>query len=436
MTKNIIIVGCQWGDEGKGKIVDLLTQYVKAVVRFQGGHNAGHTLVIQGKKIILRLIPSGILHDHVQCLLGNGVVISPEALVKEMHALEKQGIPARTRLRISAMCPIILPSHIALDEAREKTAKNAIGTTKRGIGPAYEDKVARRGLRMSDLFNLPQLAEKLKTILSYHNFLLQYYYKTEIVDYAQTLASLLANAEKLTPLIVDVPLLLARFQQEKKTILFEGAQGTFLDIDQGTYPFVTSSNTIAGAASTGSGLGIRNFNDVLGVSKAYSTRVGNGVFPTELLDQDGELLRERGHEYGSVTKRPRRCGWFDSVLLRRAIQLNSISSLCLTKLDVLDTMETIKICTGYQLKDQILTTLPLNPEDLAQCVPIYEAHPGWQTSTTPITTWSKLPKNAQRYLQRIEQLLETPISIISVGAEREQTIVLEDFSNVKCKESN
>ncbi|BBB15050.1 adenylosuccinate synthetase [Candidatus Rickettsiella viridis] len=424
MTKTLIIVGCQWGDEGKGKIVDLLTPQVKAVVRFQGGHNAGHTLVIQGKKTILRLIPSGILHAGVECLIGNGVVISPEALLKEMNELEEKGIPASQRLRISASCPLILASHIALDEARESDSKNAIGTTKRGIGPAYEDKVARRGLRMSDFFNPKQLAEKLKILLDYHNFLLQHYYKIPTIDYDQTLAALLEMAKKLTPLITDIPALLAKYQQEKKPLLFEGAQGTFLDIDQGTYPFVTSSNTIAGAAATGSGLGIRHFDAVLGISKAYSTRVGNGVFPTELLDEDGQTLRDRGHEYGSVTKRPRRCGWLDSVLLRRAVQLNSISSLCLTKLDVLDEMETIKICTAYQLDGKQLNDLPLNPEDLARCVPIYEEHSGWKTSTTPIKEFSKLPANAQKYLRRIEELTGVPISIISTGADREETIVL------------
>ena len=425
MNKTVIIIGCQWGDEGKGKIVDLLTHHVKAVVRFQGGHNAGHTLVIQGKKTILRLIPSGILHDGVECLIGNGVVISPADLLKEMNELEEKGIPASQRLRISATCPLILPSHIALDEAREKNVKNAIGTTKRGIGPAYEDKVARRGLRISDFFNPQQFAEKLKTLLDYHNFLLQHYYHADTINYEQTLDSLLKMGEKLKPLITDIPALLVKYQQEKKPLLFEGAQGTFLDIDQGTYPFVTSSNTIAGAAATGSGLGIRHFNYVLGVSKAYSTRVGNGVFPTELLDKDGETLRDRGHEYGSVTKRPRRCGWLDSVLLRRAVQLNSISSLCLTKLDVLDELDSIKICTAYQLGDQILKDLPLNPEDLANCVPVYEEHPGWKTTTTPIKEFSKLPDNAQRYCRRIEELTGVPISIISTGADREETIVLE-----------
>lgn len=425
MTKTLIIIGCQWGDEGKGKIVDLLTQHVKAVVRFQGGHNAGHTLVIQGKKTILRLIPSGILHEGVECLIGNGVVISPEALLKEINELEENGIPAKQRLRISATCPLILPSHIALDEAREKTLKNAIGTTKRGIGPAYEDKVARRGLRLCDFFNPEQFAEKLKTLLDYHNFLLQHYYHADTIDYAKTLDSLNKMGEELVPLIMDIPALLANYYREKKPLLFEGAQGTFLDIDQGTYPFVTSSNTIAGAAATGSGLGIRHFNHVLGISKAYSTRVGNGVFPTELLNKEGEILRERGNEYGSVTKRPRRCGWLDSVLLSRAVQLNSISSLCITKLDVLDEMETIKICTAYKLGNRTLNELPLNPEDLAKCIPMYEEHPGWKTSTTPIKEFSKLPNNAQRYLRRIEELTGVPIHIISTGADREETIVLE-----------
>lgn len=425
MTKTAIIIGCQWGDEGKGKIVDLLTPHVKAVVRFQGGHNAGHTLVIQGKKTILRLIPSGILHAGVECLIGNGVVISPENLLQEIHALEEKGIPVRQRLRLSATCPIILPSHIALDEARETASQKAIGTTKRGIGPAYEDKVARRGLRISDLLNPEQLAEKLKILLDYHNFLLQHYYKVPGVDYNQTLTALLKIAGELTPLITDIPSLLAKYQQQQKPLLFEGAQGTFLDVDQGTYPFVTSSNTIAGAAATGSGLGIRHFDYVLGISKAYSTRVGNGVFPSELLNAEGQVLRDRGQEYGSVTKRPRRCGWLDSVLLRRAVQLNSISSLCITKLDVLDAMETIKICTAYQLGDRQIADLPLNPEDLAQCIPIYEEHPGWKTATTPIKAFSKLPANAQSYLRRIEALTGVPISIISTGADREETIVLK-----------
>jgi adenylosuccinate synthase len=425
MSKTIIIIGCQWGDEGKGKIVDLLTQYVKAVVRFQGGHNAGHTLVIQSKKTILRLIPSGILHAGVECFIGNGVVISPEALLKEIEELEQQGIPVLQRLKLSATCPIILPTHIALDEAREKDGKTAIGTTKRGIGPAYEDKVARRGLRLYDFFNPLSFAEKLKTLFHYHNFILQHYYHVETIDYEKACTHLLSLGKPLVPLITDIPARLAEYHQQKQPLLFEGAQGTFLDIDQGTYPFVTSSNTIAGAAATGSGLGIRSFDYVLGVSKAYSTRVGNGVFPTELLDKDGDNLRERGNEYGSVTKRPRRCGWLDTVLLRRAIQLNSVSGLCLTKLDVLDTLPNIKIGTAYRLGSHVLTDLPLNPEDLSQCTPLYEELPGWETPTTPIKELSKLPENAQAYVRRIEELVGVPIVIISTGADRDETIILE-----------
>lgn len=425
MSKTIVIVGCQWGDEGKGKIVDLLTPQVKAVVRFQGGHNAGHTLVINAKKTILRLIPSGILNVDVECLIGNGVVISPDALINEIKELEQQGIPVRQRLKLSATCPIILPTHIALDEAREKNGKNAIGTTKRGIGPAYEDKVARRGLRLCDFFNPQQFAEKLKTLFHYHNFLLEQYYHAETIDYETTCQHLLSLGKQLVPLIRDIPALLADYHQKQYALLFEGAQGTFLDIDQGTYPFVTSSNTIAGSAATGSGLGIRCFDYVLGVSKAYSTRVGYGVFPTELLDHDGDRLRNHGNEYGSVTKRPRRCGWLDTVLLRRAIQLNSVSGLCLTKLDVLDSLRRIKICTAYQFGSKILTHLPLNPEDLAECVPLYEELPGWETSTTAIKTRNQLPQNAQNYLHRVEALLSVPIVIISTGADRDETIILD-----------
>lgn len=426
MHKNIIIIGCQWGDEGKGKIVDLLTENVAAVVRFQGGHNAGHTLVINGKKTILRLIPSGILRSNVQCLIGNGVVISLEALLGEIKELEDNQINVRERLKISAACPIILPTHVALDGAREqgKGKATAIGTTKRGIGPAYEDKVARRGLRMSDLLQPQLFAEKLKDLMHYHNFLLENYYQTETIDYQKTLDTLLMLAKELTPLITDIPTLLTEYQQQKQNLLFEGAQGTFLDIDHGTYPFVTSSNTTAGAASTGSGFGVQNFDHVLGITKAYSTRVGNGPYPTELLDSTGELLRNRGNEYGSVTKRPRRCGWLDAVLLRRAVALNSISGLCITKLDVLDEMETLKICTHYRYNDQTLTTFPLNIEQLNACEPVYEELPGWQSETTHIKTFSDLPANAQTYLKRIAELAGIPIDLISTGPDREETIVM------------
>jgi len=426
MNKNIVIIGCQWGDEGKGKIVDLLTENVAAVVRFQGGHNAGHTLVINGKKTILRLIPSGILRSNVECLIGNGVVISLEALLGEIKELEANQINVRERLKISAACPIILQSHIALDGAREqgKGKAAAIGTTKRGIGPAYEDKVARRGLRMCDLLQPEQFAEKLKNLMHYHNFLLKNYYQADTVDYQKTLDDILSNAKEIVPLIADIPALLADYRQQNKNLLFEGAQGTFLDIDHGTYPFVTSSNTTAGAASTGSGFGVRNLDYVLGISKAYSTRVGNGPYPTELLDATGELLRNRGNEYGSVTKRPRRCGWLDAVLLRRSVEQNSISGLCLTKLDVLDEIPTLKICTSYRLGKKNLTHLPLNIEQLSDCVPVYEELPGWQTQTTHIKTFAALPINAQTYLKRIAELAGVPIDIISTGPDREETILM------------
>ncbi|OIZ98898.1 adenylosuccinate synthase [Rickettsiella grylli] len=427
MSKTIILVGCQWGDEGKGKIVDLLTPEVKAVVRFQGGHNAGHTLVIAGKKTILRLIPSGILNANVECLIGHGVVISPDALIHEIKELEQQGIPVRQRLKLSMTCPLILPTHIALDEAREKNGKNAIGTTRRGIGPAYEDKVARRGLRLCDFFNPQQFAEKLNILFQYHNFLLEHYYHAETIHYEETCQHLLRLGQQLVPLMTDIPALLTEYHQKQHSLLFEGAQGTFLDVDQGTYPFVTSSNTVAGSAATGSGLGIRCFDYVLGVSKAYSTRVGLGVFPTELFDNDGDNLRNRGNEYGSVTQRPRRCGWLDIVLLRRAIQLNSVSGLCLTKLDVLDSLPCIKLCTAYQFGSKRLTHLPKNPEDLIHCVPLYEELPGWQTSTTSIKKRNQLPQNAQNYLHRIETLLNVPIVIISTGAERDETIVTKSL---------
>lgn len=428
MNKNLIIIGCQWGDEGKGKIVDLLTENVAAVIRFQGGHNAGHTLVINGKKTILRLIPSGILRSNVHCLIGNGVVISPDALLSEIKELENTGMNVRDRLRISPACPLILPSHIALDIAREQGKGDAaIGTTKRGIGPAYEDKVARRGLRVSDLLNPLRFAEKLTEILHYHNFLLQQFYQAKTVDYQTTLDELLTHAKELTPLIADIPALLADYHQQGKHLLFEGAQGTFLDIDQGTYPFVTSSNTTAGAAATGSGFGPRNFDYVLGISKAYSTRVGSGPFPTELTDNIGELLRNRGNEYGSVTKRPRRCGWLDAVLLKRSVQLNSVSGLCITKMDVLDEFATLKICTGYRYNNQILTTFPLNIEQLANCKPIFEELPGWQTTTTHSKKFSDLPANAQMYLKRIEQLAGVPIDIVSTGPDRDETIVLRNL---------
>lgn len=424
MFKNMVIVGCQWGDEGKGKIVDLLTEHVDAVIRFQGGHNAGHTLVINGHKTILRLIPSGILHNHVACLIGNGVVLSPAALLGEIKELEASQLSVRNRLHISPACPLVMPYHIALDEAREKGNK-PIGTTKRGIGPTYEDKVARRGLRAGDLLNANTFADKLAATLDYNNFLLKNYYQVPTIDYQQTLDETLALGAEITPMLTDVTEMLALYRQQGKNLLFEGAQGTFLDIDHGTYPFVTSSNTIAGAAATGSGYGVRNLDYVLGITKAYSTRVGAGAYPTELMDATGELLRNRGNEYGSNTKRPRRCGWLDALIIKRAVQLNSINGLCITKLDVLDTLPTLRIAVGYQCNGKTLDTLPLITDELAHCEPVYEELPGWQTSTTHIKEFNALPPNAQKYLNRIEQLTGVPIAIISTGPDRNETIMLQ-----------
>jgi len=423
--KNIIIIGTQWGDEGKGKVVDLLTDKVGAVVRFQGGHNAGHTLVINGEKTVLHLIPSGILRENVLCLIGNGVVLSPEALLKEIAGLEARGVPARERLRISAACPLILPYHVSLDLAREKArGKAAIGTTGRGIGPAYEDKVSRRGLRVDDLFHRERFAAKLGEVLDYHNFVLQNYYKTDTVDFQQVLEQSMIWAEQLQPLVVDVPEVLNEYGQRGENVLFEGAQGALLDIDHGTYPFVTSSNTTAGGAATGSGVGPRSFDYILGITKAYTTRVGAGPFPTELFDEMGEHLARRGHEFGSTTGRPRRCGWFDAVALRRSVQLNSVSGLCITKLDVLDGLDTIRICVGYRCDDGERATPPVGAEAFSTCEPIYVDMPGWKESTVGVKTHDGLPASARDYLKRIEEVTGVPIDIISTGPERNETIVL------------
>lgn len=425
MGKCTVILGSQWGDEGKGKLVDLLMERAAAVVRFQGGHNAGHTLVIDGKKTILRLIPSGILHEHVQCLIGNGVVLSPTALLQEMGELESRGIPVSDRLRISEACVLLLPYHVALDQAREKAkGKAAIGTTGRGIGPAYEDKVARRALRFNDLFDEKRFSRKLEEALDYHNFVLQHYHQHEPLDFEQLRESILLLAPKLKPLQADVSALLAAHHAQGHSILFEGAQGTLLDVDHGTYPYVTSSNTVAGAASTGSGIGPRYFDSILGITKAYTTRVGAGPFPTELHDEIGQTIARRGNEFGSVTGRPRRCGWLDMVALRRSIQLNSLSALCVTKLDVLDEFPVIRIATGYRLNGELISTLPVDPDVFAQCEPIYEDLPGWQTSTLGATTFEQLPEKARQYLLRVEALAGIPIDIISTGPDRKETIVL------------
>ncbi len=426
MGKNVIIIGTQWGDEGKGKLVDLLTEQVQAVVRFQGGHNAGHTLVIRGEKTVLHLIPSGILRDNVQCMIGNGVVLSPNALMEEIEFLEKAGISVRNRLLISEACTLILPVHVAIDQAREKArGGKAIGTTGRGIGPAYEDKAGRRGLRAGDLLNTESFAEKLKELLDYHNFMLTHYYDTDAVDYEQTLAEMLRLGEHIKPMLTDVSETLYSYQAEGKNLLFEGAQGALLDIDHGTFPYVTSSSTTAGGAATGSGLGPLDFDYVLGITKAYSTRVGNGPFPSELHDANGDHLGVKGHEFGATTGRKRRTGWFDAVAMRKSAKLNSVTGICLTKLDVLDGLEKIGICTAYRLNGVVTETAPLGADQYEQCQAIIEEMPGWEGTTAGITNFNNLPDNAKAYIKRLEELVGVKITIVSTGPERDETIILE-----------
>ncbi|HCV77133.1 MAG TPA: adenylosuccinate synthase [Pseudomonas sp.] len=426
MGKNVVVLGTQWGDEGKGKIVDLLTDQAAAVVRYQGGHNAGHTLVIDGQKTILRLIPSGILRVDTQCLIGNGVVLSPEALFKEVGELEARGVPVRERLRISSACSLILPYHVALDQAREKARGEAkIGTTGRGIGPAYEDKIARRGLRVGDLFHPERFAVKLKEVLDYHNFVLQNYFNEPPVDFQKTYDEAMEHAKVMQPLVMDVVSRLHELRKAGENLMFEGAQGTLLDIDHGTYPFVTSSNTTAGGVATGSGVGPLYLDYILGITKAYTTRVGSGPFPTELFDETGAYLAKQGHVFGSVTGRPRRCGWFDAVILRRSIEINSISGLCLTKLDVLDGLETVRICTGYKdAAGNLLTEAPTDADSYIGLQPVYEEMPGWSESTVGAQSLEALPANAQAYIRRIAELVEAPIDIVSTGPDRKETIVL------------
>lgn len=428
MGKSVVILGTQWGDEGKGKIVDLLTDRVACVARFQGGHNAGHTLVIDGVKTALHLIPSGILRDNVMCLIGNGVVLSPEALIKEMEMLEARGVPVRERLRLSPACPLILPYHVALDQAREVARGNAkIGTTGRGIGPAYEDKVARRGLRLGDVFHRERFASKLGEVLDYHNFVLKNYYKAEALDFQQLLETTLELGEQLKPMVADVTELLHQHRIAGDNILFEGAQGTLLDIDHGTYPFVTSSNTSAGGTATGSGFGPLYLDYVMGITKAYTTRVGSGPFPTELFDTVGEHLAAKGHEFGTTTGRARRCGWFDAVALRRAMQINSVSGLCLTKLDVLDGLDEVKICTGYEDADgNRVDVFPVDAADYDGLIPVYETVPGWSESTFGAQSYDALPANAKSYIQRLEEAVGAPIDIISTGPDRRETIILRN----------
>lgn len=425
MSKSIVILGAQWGDEGKGKIVDLLMDQASAVVRFQGGHNAGHTLVINGEKTVLRLIPSGILHSHVQCLIGNGVALSPTALLQEISELERRGIPVTERLRISESCVLVMPYHVALDQVREKAkGKAAIGTTGRGIGPAYEDKVARRAIRFGDLFDEKRFSAKLEEILEYHNFVLKNYHHHDEIEFRELRDSILSLVPQLAPMKADVSSLLAHYRSQGKNILFEGAQGTFLDVDHGTYPYVTSSNTVAGNASTGSGYGPLYLDRVIGIMKAYVTRVGSGPFPTELHDDIGNLIAKRGNEFGSVTGRPRRCGWLDLVMMRRSVQLNSISSLGVTKLDVLDELDTIRLCTKYRLHGKDLIDLPVDLDVLAACEPVYEDFPGWKTSTLGVKTFDALPEKAKKYLSYVEKTLGVPIDLISTGADRNDTIVM------------
>jgi adenylosuccinate synthase len=425
MAKNVVVVGTQWGDEGKGKIVDLLTDKAHAVVRFQGGHNAGHTLVIHGKKTVLHLIPSGVLRDGVMCLIGNGVVLSVAALFEEVDELTRNGVEVVKRLRVSESCPLILPHHVALDHAREKArGKAAIGTTGRGIGPAYEDKVARRGLRVGDLLDGRTFGDKLKDVMDYHNHALKNYFKFDTVDYRKTLDECLKLAERLRPLVADIPELLYEYGRDGKRVMFEGAQGALLDIDHGTYPYVTSSNTCAGAAATGSGVGPGQLSYVLGITKAYTTRVGAGPFPTELQDAVGDRMGERGKEFGSTTGRKRRCGWYDAVIMRRSNLLNGVTGLCVTKLDVLDGLDTLRICTSYRYDGKTLKTPPSGADALAKCEPVYEEMSGWKDSTVGVRSFDELPASARYYLKRIEVLTEARIDLISTGAERDDTIIL------------
>ena len=426
MAKNIVVLGTQWGDEGKGKVVDLLTDRAKYVVRYQGGHNAGHTLVIDGEKTVLHLIPSGILRENVTCIIGNGVVLSPEALMTEVSMLEERGVPVRERLKISEACPLILPYHVALDVAREKArGAKAIGTTGRGIGPAYEDKVSRRGLRVGDLFNAEDFAAKLKEVLDIHNFTLTQYYGEEPVDFDKTLGDAMAVADILRAMVVDVTDELDKAQKAGLPIMFEGAQGTLLDIDHGTYPYVTSSNTTVGGVATGAGFGPLNLDYVLGIVKAYTTRVGSGPFPTELEDEVGQHLGVKGHEFGATTGRKRRTGWFDAVAMKRAVQINSITGFCLTKLDVLDGLETLQICVGYKDKDGNVKDVPPMAADGYDLVtPVYEEMPGWSDNTFGVTDYDSLPQAAKDYIARLEVITGVPVDIISTGPDRNETIVL------------
>ncbi|TMG96897.1 MAG: adenylosuccinate synthase [Betaproteobacteria bacterium] len=427
MGKNVVVIGTQWGDEGKGKIVDWLTESAQGVVRFQGGHNAGHTLVIGGKKTVLRLIPSGALRPGVAIYIGNGVVLSPSALMAEIAELEVAGIEIRSRLRISPACALVLPVHVALDQAREAgMGDTKIGTTGRGIGPAYEDKIARRALRVQDLLDSDRFSAKLAALLEYHNFTLVHYHKCPPVPFEKTRDETLAFAAEIAPMVADVAALIQQSRERNDSLVFEGAQGSLLDIDHGTYPYVTSSNCLAGAAAPGCGIGPQLLDYVLGIVKAYTTRVGTGPFPTELTDEIGAGLAQRGNEFGSVTGRPRRCGWIDIPALRRSFELNGVDGLCITKLDVLDGMQTLNICTAYTMDGKRLDRIPTGADAVARCLPVYETVPGWQASTLGVKTYDALPPNARAYLERIEQLTNTQIAMISTGPDREETILRQN----------
>ncbi|MBN9474328.1 MAG: adenylosuccinate synthase [Bordetella sp. SCN 67-23] len=425
MANNVVVIGTQWGDEGKGKIVDWLAESAQGVVRFQGGHNAGHTLWIAGKKTILRLIPSGIMHPGMTCYIGNGVVLSPEALLREIEELEAAGVEVRARLRVSEACPLILPYHVAVDQAREaRKGAGKIGTTGRGIGPAYEDKVARRAIRVQDLYDPASFDAKLEEALDYHNFVLTQYLGAQAVDAAQVRDQAMALAPVLKPMVADVANALYEASAGGQKLLFEGAQGALLDVDHGTYPYVTSSNCVAGAASAGSGVGPQKLEYVLGITKAYATRVGSGPFPTELDDDIGARLASVGKEFGSVTGRPRRCGWFDGAALKRSIRLNGISGLCITKLDVLDGLETIKLGVGYRVNGEFRDVLPYGAAAVASSEPVLEEMPGWTESTVGVTEYDKLPVNARRYLERMAEVCGVPIDLVSTGPDRTETVVL------------
>jgi adenylosuccinate synthase len=426
MSKNVVVIGTQWGDEGKGKVVDWLTDHAHAVVRFQGGHNAGHTLIVGGKKTVLRLIPSGIMRSHTLCFIGNGVVLSPEALLKEIDELEAAGVDVAARLSISEECPLVLPYHVAIDQGREaRRGEDKIGTTGRGIGPAYEDKVARRALRLQDLFTPDRFKERLDEVLDFHNFVLKHYLGCDEVSAAAVFDQAMALAPRVRPMVADVPRELARLRSEGRNLLFEGAQGTLLDVDHGTYPFVTSSNCVAGAASAGAGVGPQALEYVLGITKAYTTRVGSGPFPTELFDDVGRHLAAKGKEFGAVTGRARRCGWFDAAALKRSVQINGVSGLCITKLDVLDGVESIKLGVGYRCADGTTTDLlPFGAANVGGLEAIYEELPGWTDSTFGIRDYDRLPAAARRYLDRLAEVCGVPIDMISTGPDRDETILL------------